>query len=60
MKPRIDADRFRVRPGSTVRLQRWATNVPAVYDSKDHYSDLLARQVDEMSDLQERLYASDS
>ena len=60
IKRHIGADRFRVGQGSPVRLSRWATDVTPVYESKDHYSDLLAEQVDELSDLQERLYASDS
>jgi PPK2 family polyphosphate:nucleotide phosphotransferase len=60
MKAAIDAARFRVRPGSTVRLARWATEVDPVYDSKDDYEILLGRQVDRLSALQDRLYAADS
>ncbi|OFW26899.1 MAG: phosphate--nucleotide phosphotransferase [Acidobacteria bacterium RIFCSPLOWO2_02_FULL_65_29] len=60
MKTKIDADRFRVRQGSRLRLTRCPTDVAPVYDSKDHYGELLERQVDQLSELQERLYAADS
>jgi len=53
----IDADRFRVRPGVDVRLPEWPTQSKPVYTSKQHYKKLLARHVDQLTDLQSRQYA---
>jgi PPK2 family polyphosphate:nucleotide phosphotransferase len=50
--------RFRVSEGMTVKLTRWATSVKPLYRSKDEYHQLLADQVDELSKLQQLLYAS--
>lgn len=60
MKPAIDVSRFRVRPGTRVRLKRWPTQVEPAYDSKSHYKELLSGHVKELNDLQERLYASNT
>lgn len=54
----IDLADFRVPTGATVRLKRWATNVPPVYASKEAYQERLAADVDELSALQGRLYAA--
>ncbi|HEX9184428.1 MAG TPA: ADP-polyphosphate phosphotransferase [Burkholderiales bacterium] len=53
------ADRFRVRPGERVRLKDWATRVKPYYDSKADYEARLARQVEQMAELQNLLYADD-
>ena len=53
------ADRFRVRPGERVRLKDWATRVKPYYDSKADYEARLARQVGQMAELQNLLYADD-
>ena len=60
MKPHIDADRFRVAPGTRVRLGQWPTKVKDFYRSKDDYEERLDRQKLELSELQDRMYASDS
>ncbi len=60
MKHQIDAGRFRVAPNATVRLARWATRVKDFYKSKDDYEDRLGSQIDELRELQARLYAADS
>lgn len=60
MKPHIDVERFRVRPDTTVRLDDWPTRVDDFYESKDDYGDRLRSQIDELSEMQEQLYAADS
>jgi PPK2 family polyphosphate:nucleotide phosphotransferase len=60
MKSHIDVDRFRVGPGTRIRLGRWPTRVKDFYRSKDDYQDRLERQVDDLSEFQARLYAADS
>ncbi len=52
--------RFRVGPHRRVDLSRWATRVPDFYTDDDDAQRQLARQVALTSELQERLYASDS
>ena len=49
---------FRVPKGHSVKLHRWPTSVKPVYRSRDEYHELLAAQVEELSKLQRRLYAS--
>jgi PPK2 family polyphosphate:nucleotide phosphotransferase len=56
---KIDADRFRVRPGEPVRLKRWDTRVKPFYASKAEYEERLARHVEQMAELQNLLYADD-
>jgi PPK2 family polyphosphate:nucleotide phosphotransferase len=53
------ADRFRVRPGERVRLKEWATRVKPYYDSKADYEARLARHIEQLSELQNLLYADD-
>lgn len=48
---------FRVPPGKPVRLKEWPTKIPPIYRSKEHYRELLAEEVAELSSLQRRLYA---
>jgi PPK2 family polyphosphate:nucleotide phosphotransferase len=50
---------FRVPQGASVRLGKWPTRVPPVYETKDAYQKMLARHVSRLSELQELLYASD-
>jgi len=57
MRP-IDVDRFRVQPGSRVRLERWPTGVKPLYPSKSEYKDRLRDHVGRLQELQEKLYAS--
>jgi len=56
---KIDADRFRVRPGERVRLKKWPTRVKPFYASKAESEELLARHVEKLSELQNLLYADD-
>jgi PPK2 family polyphosphate:nucleotide phosphotransferase len=49
---------FRVREGHSVKLDRWPTRVKPTYQSKSDYRARLERQVDELSHLQQLLYAS--
>ena len=57
MKDHVHDD-FRVRGGQKVRLKRWPTAVKPVYRSKKHYRRLLAEHVEQLSNLQRLLYAS--
>lgn len=54
----IKSTRFRVRQGAAVDLRKWPTKVAPFYDSKDHYREMLAGQVAELSELQQLLYAT--
>jgi PPK2 family polyphosphate:nucleotide phosphotransferase len=56
---KIDADRFRVRPGERVRLKERPTRIKPYYGSKADYQARLARHVEQMAELQNRLYADD-
>ncbi len=56
---KIDADRFRVRPGGRVRLKQWPTRAKPYYGSKDEYQERLGRHVEQMAALQNLLYADD-
>jgi PPK2 family polyphosphate:nucleotide phosphotransferase len=56
MKSRLKE--FRVREGHKVKLRRWPTAIKPVYRSKAHYHRLLADQVEQLSNLQRLLYAS--
>jgi PPK2 family polyphosphate:nucleotide phosphotransferase len=48
-----------VKEGHKVNLDRWPTAVEAIYKSKKQYQKMLANHVDELSSLQQLLYASD-
>lgn len=55
---KIDTKDFRVKPGEKVNLKKWPTKVKDVYDSKDDYQEMLEKQVEELSELQQLQYAS--
>jgi PPK2 family polyphosphate:nucleotide phosphotransferase len=57
---KIDIDDFRIREDGKVDLGACPTRVDPVYKSKAHYKTLLAQHVEELSGLQELLYAADS
>jgi PPK2 family polyphosphate:nucleotide phosphotransferase len=57
---KIDPDDFRAKAGQKVNLHRWPTQVKPVYRSKEHYQELLATHIEELSALQALLYASNS
>ena len=56
---KIDSQDYRVREGERVKLQKWPTKVEAAYHSKEHYEDLLAAHVQQLSTLQQLFYAYD-
>ena len=49
---------FRAPEGKTVKLNDWPTIVKPVYSSKKEYEQLLNGHIDEMSSMQDMLYAS--
>jgi PPK2 family polyphosphate:nucleotide phosphotransferase len=60
MKMKISSKDFRVREGDEVNLRKWPTIVDPVYESKEHYRELLEEHVARLSSLQQLLYASDA
>ncbi len=54
----IDSRKYRVREGDEVNLHKWPTNVDRVYESTQHYQQLLAEHVADLSSLQQLHYAS--
>src|SRR5437762_2435497 len=57
MAKNIEPKRFRVAEHSKVRLSDWPTVVKPFFKSKDEYKVLLQKHTDELSELQNRLYA---
>jgi PPK2 family polyphosphate:nucleotide phosphotransferase len=57
---KIDPDKFLVKPGKKVRLKHWATDIRPLYKSEKQYKELLVEDVQELSELQRRLYASNT
>ncbi|HEY5040501.1 MAG TPA: ADP-polyphosphate phosphotransferase [Verrucomicrobiae bacterium] len=55
---KIKSKDFRVRPGATVKLKEWPTNVKPFCKSKKHYKKLLEEHVEDLSSLQRLHYAS--
>jgi len=56
---KIDSDDFRVREEKKLDLKKWPTEMTPYYKSKKHLKKMLRERVDEMSELQNLLYASD-
>jgi PPK2 family polyphosphate:nucleotide phosphotransferase len=56
---KIKTDDYRVREGDEVDLKEWPTKVDPVYKSKEHYQELLADHVAQLSEQQQLFYASD-
>lgn len=54
---KINSKDFRVRPGEKVKLNKWPTVVKPVYKSKDQYKQILSEHIQELSLLQNLLYA---
>lgn len=48
---------FRVKPESDVVLNDWPTRIDPIYQTKQHYSELLQQQITSMRDWQNKLYA---
>ncbi|HUI60837.1 MAG TPA: ADP-polyphosphate phosphotransferase [Steroidobacteraceae bacterium] len=55
---KIRSDDYRVRLGDSVRLKSWPTKVKPAYESDDHYQQMLADHVGQLSSLQQLFYAS--
>ena len=55
---KVRATDFRVEEGDQVKLDKRPTAVEPIYESKKHYQKLLKKHVDELSSLQQLLYAS--
>jgi polyphosphate kinase 2 (PPK2 family) len=49
---------FLVEEGHKVQLDKWPTAVEPIYQSKMQYQKILANHVDQLSSLQQLLYAS--
>jgi PPK2 family polyphosphate:nucleotide phosphotransferase len=56
----IRPDKFKVVPGTKVRLKRWATDIKPLYKSEKQYREFLVSDVQELSELQRKLYASNT
>ena len=54
---KIKTKKFRVREGERVNLKQHPTKARAFYRSDDHYQEILADHIQELSELQSRLYA---
>jgi PPK2 family polyphosphate:nucleotide phosphotransferase len=59
MKHKLHPSAFLVREGQTVRLHAWPTDVKPFYDSKESYQKLLQKNKQDLSELQNLLYAHD-
>lgn len=57
---KIDSTDFRVQEGDEVDLKKWPTTVKPAYTSKGDYQKLLRDHVEELSQQQQLLYASNS
>jgi polyphosphate kinase 2 (PPK2 family) len=55
---KIRSTDFRVEEGHKVNLDKWPTAVEPIYESKKQYQKILADHVDQLSSLQQLLYAS--
>ena len=55
---KIHSKDFRVREGDAVDLDKWPTRAEPVYTSKEEYQKLLGEHVEQLSSLQQVLYAS--
>jgi PPK2 family polyphosphate:nucleotide phosphotransferase len=55
---KINPNDFLARAGKKVKLEKWPTLVKPVYESKEEYTKLLEKHVEELSSLQRLQYAS--
>jgi PPK2 family polyphosphate:nucleotide phosphotransferase len=55
---KIQIGKFRVHEGKKIDLKKWPTEVKPFYKSQKQFKKILRKHVDEMSDLQNLLYAS--
>jgi PPK2 family polyphosphate:nucleotide phosphotransferase len=56
----IDSKQFRVAEGEAVKLRKWPTHIKPLYASKQRYHKLLEQHVQQLSELQQLLYSSNS
>ena len=56
----IGSHRFQLSPGKEARLKHWATDIKPLYKSERQYREFLLDDVQELSELQRRLYASNT
>ena len=56
---KLNSAKFRLAPGHALRLGKCPTETRPLYNSKSHYRKMLARQVEQLSALQNLLYAHD-
>jgi len=59
MKHALDPARFQVREGHRVALRDWPTEIKPFYRSKEEYETLLAKHREDLSELQNVLFAHD-
>jgi PPK2 family polyphosphate:nucleotide phosphotransferase len=57
---KIDPEEFRVAPSERVTLHKRPTAIRPLYNSKDHYDELLNRHLEKLVALQNVLYAANS
>jgi PPK2 family polyphosphate:nucleotide phosphotransferase len=57
MKHKLDPARFQVREGQNISLKDWPSDVKPFYHSKEDYSDLLSKHVEDLSAMQSLLFA---
>ena len=55
---KIEPDDFKVAGNKKIDLKKWPTRIDPYYQSKDDYKQRLDDSIDELSDTQELLYAS--
>jgi PPK2 family polyphosphate:nucleotide phosphotransferase len=55
---KINIDRFRVREGEPVHLNKWPTSVKPVFKSRKHYKSMLEDHVEKLTALQRLHYAT--
>lgn len=55
---KIDPDDFRVKDGKNISLKKWPTEIKSYYETKKQFKEGLQERVDELSELQNLLYAS--
>src|SRR5579863_6999642 len=58
MKMKTKTEELRVQEGDEVDLRKRPTKVAPLYTSKEHYQELLAEHVAQLSSLQQLFYAS--
>jgi PPK2 family polyphosphate:nucleotide phosphotransferase len=56
---KINTKKFKVKEGDKISLKKLPTLVKPVYTSKEHYQELLSKQITDMDKLQQLHYASD-